>query len=126
MKFSVLVALFFCVQLSAQTSAENEVKLKQLRELKIDFHQRTAGEYDGFRINIHSGGDKENARKVKAKFQNLFPDIAVYEKYEQPNFTILVGDFRTELEAWGFREKISYDFPNAFVKKKVMIKPAKL
>lgn len=126
MKLTVFFALFFCVQLSAQTSAENEVKLKQLRELKIDFHQRTAGEYDGFRINIHSGGDKENARKVKAKFQNLFPDIAVYEKYEQPNFTILVGDFRTELEAWGFREKISYDFPNAFVKKKVMIKPAKL
>ena len=68
----------------------------------------------------------KNAIKIKTKFQTLYPDVPAYEKYEQPNFTILVGDFRTELEAWGFREKISFDFPNAFVKKKVMIRPVKL
>lgn len=126
MKFSCLIASLFFISVSAQTTQDNELKLKQLRDLKIDFHQRTGGEYEGFRINVHSGGDKENARKIKTKFQNLYPDVPVYEKYEQPNFTILVGDFRTELEAWGFREKISFDFPNAFVKKKVMIKPVKL
>ena len=71
MKNFLLLPLLFCLTISGQTTADNVLKLKQLRELKIDFHQRTDGEYEGFRINVHSGGDKENARKIKTKFQTL-------------------------------------------------------
>lgn len=122
----MLILLSFCVIAQAQSETQNLDKMAKLRAAKIQYHQLTDGEYEGFRVNIHSGGDRENARKVKAEFQKKYPDTPVYEKYDQPNFTILVGDFKTELEAWGFREAIIFDFPNAFVKKRVLIKPAKL
>jgi hypothetical protein len=123
-----LFFILFCASplfFIAQTTSANLERLQKIREAKIQYHELTNGEYEGFRLNIHSGGDKEIARKVKVNFQKLYPDIPVYEKYEQPNFTIQVGDFRTELEAWGAREKIISDFPTAFVKKKVMISPVK-
>jgi len=54
----------------------------------------------GYRIKIHFGADKARAREVKARFIEHFPDIPAYEKYDQPNFNIRVGDFRTKLEAY--------------------------
>jgi hypothetical protein len=123
-----LIALFFfaCTFLSyAQTPAENELRLKELREKKIEFHKKTDGEYYGYRVKIHFGGDKDKARAVKAAFLKKYPDVPAYEEYAQPNFTILVGDFRSKMEAYEFFKKIKYDFPNAFIVKD-KIRPIKL
>jgi hypothetical protein len=116
MKFLLSFFLFFgCAFFYAQTPDQNELKLKQLKEKKIDFNKRTDGEYDGFRIKIHFGVDKEKARSVKASFLKKYGDMPAYEKYQQPNFTIKVGDFRTKMEAFEFFKKIKGDFPNAFI-----------
>ena len=109
----------------AQTVTDNDVKLKLLKEKRIDFNKKTDGEYDGFRVKIHFGVDKDKARQVKAAFLKRFGDIPAYEKYMQPNFAIMVGDFRTKMEAYECYKKIKGEFPNAFIIKD-RIRPVKL
>jgi hypothetical protein len=69
----------------------------------------------GYRVKIHFGSDKMKAREVKAKFISRFPDVKAYEKYDQPNFNIRVGDFRTKLDAYRFLKEVQMEFPSAFI-----------
>jgi hypothetical protein len=96
------------------------LKTKQLMEKKATYNRLNNGEYDGYRIKIHFGVDRIKAREVKAKFNAKFNDINAYEDYEQPNFVITVGDFRTKLEAFEALKKIQVEFPNSFyIKSKI-------
>jgi hypothetical protein len=121
--FSALT-LSFCFAVNAQTVADqNKIKLQQALEKKAEYHRLTNGEQDGYRIKIHFGVDKEQAEGVRTKFGTAFPDYMTYREYQQPNFVILVGDFRTKLEAFEVYKKIKADFPNSFiVKGKIILK----
>jgi len=99
----------------AQISTENELRLKVLREKRVEFNKKMDGEYEGFRVKIHFGVDKEKARQIKSAFLKKFSEIPAYEKYMQPNFAIMVGDFRTKMEAYECCKKIKLEFPNAFI-----------
>jgi hypothetical protein len=70
---------------------------------------------EGFRVQLHFGNDRDKAREVKSKFLNQHQDVSAYESYQQPNFRIRVGNFRTRLEAMKFLKSIKSDFPSAFV-----------
>jgi hypothetical protein len=70
---------------------------------------------DGYRVQLHFGNDRDKAKEVKTKFLKLYSDIEAYESYQQPNFRIRVGDFRTRLEAVKFQKQIHQQFPGAFV-----------
>jgi hypothetical protein len=102
--------------LSAQENpAETELRVRQLIDRKAEYHRLTHGEQDGYRIKIHFGTDREEAKAVRTKFSTEFPDYATHEDYEQPNFVVLVGDFRTKLEAFRAWKNIQASFPNAFI-----------
>jgi hypothetical protein len=70
---------------------------------------------DGYRVQIHFGANRNQAKEIKSKFLSLYPDIEAYEMYQQPNFKIRVGDCRTRFEADKLQNKIAADFPNSFV-----------
>ena len=89
-----------------------------------EYHRKTDGETDGYRIKIHFGIDKSAAREVKQKFSSKFNDILTYEEYRQPNFVIVVGDFKTRLDAFQAFKKIQPEFPNAFIIK-AKVKPSR-
>jgi hypothetical protein len=69
----------------------------------------------GYRIQIHSGSKKEDARKVKINFLQLYSKTKAYEIYQQPNFRVRVGNFATRLEATSFLMDIQKHFPNAYI-----------
>ena len=117
MKFLTCLVLLLVLQLKAQNPDQNEARLKSLTEEKTEFNKLTEGTYDGFRVKIHFGGDREAAQAVKVSFMERFNNVPVYEKYIQPNFTILVGDFQTKLEAYEFMKTIQPAFPAAFIVK---------
>jgi hypothetical protein len=96
---------------------QTQLKVKQLVEKKAEYNRLTNGEIDGYRIKIHFGGDRENAKAVKTKFTTAFSEYSIYEEYQQPNFVVLVGDFKTKLEAYEALTKIQIEFPNAFIVK---------
>jgi len=101
----------------SQTDSTIYYKLNQLKEKKIAYHKITSGEYDGYRIKIHFGQNRDAALEIKSKFLSKYKDIAAYEEYQQPNFVILVGDFKTKPEAFGFLNKIKNDFSASFIVK---------
>lgn len=121
--FIILLALCFSAGL-AQSAPDADLKWKQLSEKNAEYHRKTDGEYDGYRIKLHFGIDKTAARDVKQKFSAKYPDIPAYEEYKQPNFVIAVGNFRTRVEAYEALKKIQPEFPNAFIIKS-KIKPNK-
>ncbi|MBA2614043.1 MAG: SPOR domain-containing protein [Bacteroidetes bacterium] len=96
---------------------QTQLKVKQLIDKKAEYNRLTNGEMDGYRIKIHFGGDRENAKAVRNKFSAKFSDYNTYEEYQQPNFVVLIGDFKTKLEAFETLKKIQVEFPNSFIVK---------
>lgn len=123
-KHIFLVILFFSLA-STLVSQENlnnngvqtTLKVRALQEKKAEYHKRTNGESDGYRVKIHFSADKTKAREVQAKFSVKYNEINTYEEYQQPNFVIIVGDFKTKLEAYELLKKIKEDYPYAFIVK---------
>ena len=122
---SFLVILFISIGffIQAQSVADNDAKLKILSDKCAEYHRKTDGESDGYRIKIHFGIDKNAAHEVKQKFSSKYNSITTYEEYHQPNFVVVVGDFKTRIDAYEIFKKIQSDFPNAFIIKS-KIKPA--
>ncbi|MBP8033702.1 MAG: hypothetical protein KAZ71_03835 [Bacteroidia bacterium] len=129
----IIFSIFILAQSLGLFSQENpnssniqtSLKVRALQEKKEEFHKRTNGESDGYRVKIHSSPDKIIRREVQAKFSSKYPDVAVYEDYELPNFIINVGDFKTKLEAYELLKKIKESYPYAFIVKS-KIRPTKL
>lgn len=107
------------------SQAQTDLKVKQLIDKKASYNRLNNGEYDGYRIKIHFGVDRIKAREVKTKFSAKFQDYNTYEDYDQPNFIITIGDFRTKLEAFEALKKVQIEFPNSFIIKS-KIKPMKV
>ena len=130
MKFNFVTILIFSLGigftkpvLAQDTQTQTQLKVKQLIEKKAEYHRLSGGEQDGYRIKIHFGADKDKERSVRLKFQQRFADIYTYEEYQQPNWVVLVGDFKTKLEAFQTLKKIQGDFPTSFiVKGKIKLK----
>ncbi len=104
---------------------QTSIKVRALQEKKVEYHRRSNGESDGYRIKIHFSADKTKAREVQAKFNSKFSDVPSYEEYQQPNFVINVGDFKTKLEAFELLKRIQVEFPYAFIVKS-KVRPMKL
>lgn len=96
-----------------------------MQEKKAEYHQRTNGESDGYRLKIHFSADRSKAKEVKNKFDAKYTDMFTYEDYQQPNFVIMVGDYKTKLEAFEALKKIKDDYPYAFIVKS-KIRPMKV
>ncbi|MCX6232005.1 MAG: SPOR domain-containing protein [Bacteroidetes bacterium] len=107
--------------LHAQTVGNVEIiqdeKVDELLKKHVKVNE-VANTIPGFRINIffQSGNNsKAGAMQCKSNFIAKYPDIEAYVVYEEPNFKVKVGDFRTRMEARGFVQQIKMDFPDAFV-----------
>jgi hypothetical protein len=115
--FGVIMICGF--RLSAQTADTGKIsliqdhKIDELLAKQVEINSKTP--IKGYRVKIHFGADKNKAKEVKAKFMSQFPDVAAYEKYDQPNFNIRVGDFRTKLEAYRLLKELQQEFPSAFI-----------
>ena len=72
---------------------------------------------EGFRIQIFfdSGNlSKRNASQAREEFMRRHPGVEAYITFREPYYRVRVGDFRTKLEADGFRKRILRHYPHAF------------
>ncbi len=128
---NILLILAFALTANAQSQSEGQKdiiqdsKIDELVQKHIKVNE-IANTIPGFRINIffQSGNNsKTNANQVKATFIAKYPEFEAYVVFDEPNFKVKVGDFRTRMEARGFVEKIKADFPDAFVIKDIIFFP---
>jgi hypothetical protein len=71
----------------------------------------------GYRVQIFFGDNREDANLIKSEFLRIYPNIGAYLVYQQPNFKIRVGDFKTRLLATEFLLEVQDKFPMAFLVK---------
>jgi|SRR5690606_26114415 len=69
----------------------------------------------GFRVQIYSGADRSAAYAEQARFKSLYKDIDTYISYEEPNYRVKVGDFRSRGEAESLMQGLRRQFNNVFV-----------
>jgi hypothetical protein len=121
LSFTFIFCFLFSPGVHSQTAVADTGKIEVIQEYKIKellakhAEVNSKSNLKGYRVKIHFGSDKTKAREVKSKFIMRFPDVPAYEKYDQPNFNIRVGDFRTKLDAYRFLKEVQVDFPSAFI-----------
>ena len=123
MKTNALILFFsFCliVFAKAQTASDTgkvyfiqNAKITTLMQTAIHTNKKVT--INGYRVKIHLGADKTVANNIKATFLAKYSNVPAYTIYDQPNFNVSVGNFRTKLEAYKFFKTIQEDFPAAFI-----------
>lgn len=86
--------------------------VKEYQEIASQIHN-----LEGYRIQIFfdSGNlSKRNASKAREDFIQQFPDVEAYITFREPYYRVRIGDFRTKLEADGFRKRMLHQYPHAF------------
>jgi hypothetical protein len=116
------MVLFFTLSASAQTRGKVEV----VKDARIDTFATRRSELNkvakvdaetvnGYRVQIFTGENRKEAYSAQAKFQQEFPNIRTYVIYNEPNFKVRAGDFRTRLEAEKLEEELKKWFTGMFI-----------
>ena len=93
----------------------------------IQIHKRTNEEKQtmpGYRVQLFFGTDRKKANDIRSGFLQKHSEVSAYVIYQQPNYKVRAGDFRTRLEANRLLQKITLEFPSAFlVKDEIALPP---
>lgn len=101
-------------------------RVAYLVQKHVELNEKQLG-FPGYRVQIFfaSGNNSKNrALAVRNEFAARFPNVEAYLIFQEPNYKVRVGDFRTRLEAQGFTLKIIGLYPNAYpVKDEIKLPP---
>lgn len=75
----------------------------------------------GWRLQIFSDTDRENAQKRRKKFLLDFPEIPAYLSHKEPYFKVTIGNFYTKIEAKKVKQKISGKYNSYIVPSEILI-----
>jgi len=128
--FIGLVFLIICIHsVSAQERGKVQVtKDPQIdsliaKRLELSKDSRSGGNISvsGYRVQIFSGLERQQAYTEQAKFKVRFPAYSSYISYVQPNYRVRVGDFRTRLEAEKFMNELKRFYSSLFIFSEMII-----
>jgi hypothetical protein len=122
--FPVFLFLISFNALNAQKTGKVEVlvqdsRINTLVAKHIAFNENR-GSISGFRVQIFfdSGSNsKSRAETIMTGFQDKYETAEAYLTFQEPNFKVCVGDFRTRMDAQCFLHKIAEEYPDAFIVK---------
>ncbi len=119
---SVVIICLLSTLVNAQ-SAQGTLVIKQ--DARIDTllirhieHNKANPAIEGWRVQVYfeSGNNsKQLAINARDRFTELFPEYGAYLTFNEPYYKVRVGDFRTRMDAEGFRQLVITEFPNAYV-----------
>jgi hypothetical protein len=125
----ILVCLVFVFSGRSQNigkiTINQDDKITQLLQDHKTFNKNQTG-IVGYRIHIFfdSGNNsKSKAYSIKSQFMAEYPDVEAYIVYQEPNYKVKVGDFRTRIDAQRFQNEISNEYKNAFIIKEIINLP---
>ena len=110
-------------QLFRSAPGSPEVKIiqeKKLDELLIKYMEqnRKLEGIPSYWIRIYSGSSHEarqEAYDAKARFLKKYEGIRNEVRYDDPNFKVYIGGYRTKSEALKLLQRMRRDFPTAFI-----------
>jgi hypothetical protein len=72
---------------------------------------------DGYRVQLFFDQDKVKINEARAKVLEIDPNYDTYIEYDAPNYNLLLGNYRTTLEAEKLRSELREHFPAAIIVK---------
>jgi hypothetical protein len=112
---SILIFLTFnSYAQKPKLTVNNDAYLDTAIQKNID-KNKIANIIDGYRIQLFSGSERNNANALKTKFLKLYPETPAYLIYQQPYFKLRVGDYRTKIEAQNIFYKLQDDFGQVII-----------
>lgn len=123
MKHSLKTILFFLlvVPVSAVYAGDTiEVKkdprldvlaAKQSEINKRFYAQAANGLYKGYRIQVLSTFNRDQAFALQSSLVSGFPEQKTYVTYQSPNFRVRIGNFLSREDAEAFRKQLSRYYP---------------
>lgn len=116
-----IIFFFISVPSIAQDRGKVEVVKDPLidtliaRRLSLKVKNPEALSSNGYRVQIFDGSGRNDAFNAQAKLQAKYPGIRTYIIYNEPDFKVRAGDFRTKLEAEKFKQEIQPLFTGLFI-----------
>lgn len=100
--------------------ADNEINPRVSRTISlgtkvVDKSKATRVRKRGFRVQIYSGSNRNDAYAVQSRFKSQYSDMESYINYDEPNYRVKVGDFRSRSEANSFMRILRSQYNNVFV-----------
>lgn len=100
--------------------AENEINPVAARTISlgskpVDRSKATRVRKKGFRVQIYSGNNRNEAYATQNRFKSQFSDIDSYINYDEPNYRVKVGDFTSRSEANNFMQVLRSQYSSVFV-----------
>lgn len=94
---------------------EVDTNVARLQQYYVEMNAEDPGT-SGYRVQIYNG-DRKTCLRMRSKFIDAFPGVPVYTVYDQPEFKVQAGDFRTRLEADRFKREVQKRFSGSIVVK---------
>lgn len=70
----------------------------------------------GYRVQLFFDQNRDQVDKARSQLLAKDNEISIYVEYHAPNYYLLVGDYRSHLDAEKLRAEMIEDFPAAIVK----------
>ena len=102
-----------------------DVTVNAMVERHVEFNNRVKT-IPGFRVQIASfsgANSKNSAFTLRDRFAQDYPSVQAYIVYDEPNFKVKVGDFRTRLEAYAFLQQIKEVYKGYIIKDNINPEP---
>ena len=106
----VLIINFSSEAQNSRVNTTQSIEIEKIIEIKKELNKNKSM----LRIQIFNGS-REDANKIKGKFENIKVDSIIDMVYETPNYKIWIGNYKTQLEADIKLLEIKRYFPDAFI-----------
>jgi len=134
LRMMLYVSIIFIFQFSIFDSATaqnsrftitGDVAVNAMVERHVEFNNRVKT-IPGFRVQIASfsgANSKNSAFGLRDRFVLDYPATQAYIVFDEPNFKVKVGDFRTRLEAYAFLQQIKDVYKGYIIKDNINPEP---
>ncbi len=128
-RFLTLLAMLgvglVCLAQQGHITFTGDVAAAQMVEKHTELNNRTKT-IPGYRVQIASfsgANSKTSAFNLRDRFTLDYPTIPGYIVFDEPNFKVKVGDFRTRLEAYAFLQQIKETYKGYIIKDNINPEP---
>lgn len=93
-----------------------DTAITQIMEDKINGTERTQKEIAGYRVQIFSSNNQQNAKNqafaLEKRIKEQNPELETYVQFNPPFWKVRIGNFRTQSQAQTMREELIQLFPD--------------
>ena len=123
MKTRNSVFIIFVFHFLVAQQLQGQISIQADERIEQQIAKKASKQMNGYRLQICFDSDKSIIDEARNRFISIYPKIDTYVTFEAPNFNLMVGDFRTILEAEKIQEEISGQFNIVIIHKTLIHLP---